>query len=121
MYKLQDLQNAYAAVFSNLIMIDFKTKSVIDMEADGMRGLKLEIDKEKACYRDIVGAINRHFKEGQYDLAHKRMADLERSAKYIDELENRLKEQRRKGLFSLADKLSRRGWKAQVIHVNDKN
>lgn len=118
MYKLDDLQKAYATVFSNLIMVNFRSKYVIDTEANRMRGLKLEIDKEKACCRDIIMAINRHFKEGQYELAYKRMADLEESMQYIDSLEDRLKEQRRIGLFSLADKLNRRGWKAQVIQLN---
>ncbi|MEK5069782.1 hypothetical protein [Sporosarcina sp. FSL K6-1508] len=83
-----------------------------------MEEIELEINKERACCRDVMTAINRHLEDRQYPLAQTRMNDLQKSINYIEVLENELKEQNRNKLFEVARELNRNGWKANVVRLD---
>lgn len=78
-----------------------------------MNMLELEIAKERACYKDVIKAINRHFTEGHYDLAKERIKDLGKSVDRIEHMESELKKQRRENLFKVARNLTAKGKKGK--------
>jgi len=62
---LIQLQTAYGQALRNLVFVDFVNKKVIG----GLETLEIELDKENACCKDLIIAINHLFRKGDIDLA----------------------------------------------------
>ena len=97
---LKQLQTAYEQALHNLVFVDFTNKKVIS--SGGLRGLEIELAKEKACRKDLIAAINYHFKSGDFDLAIERIGALSKRVDYIKNLENQVKAHRRNKLSEIA-------------------
>ncbi|WCH46413.1 hypothetical protein [Lysinibacillus sp. OF-1] len=108
---LGQLQNAYRQALRNLVFVDFVNKKVIG----GFDVLELELAKENACCKDLITAINHHFRRGDFDLAKERIDALRKRADYINRLENQVKAYRRNKLFEIASQLEKRGKESKVV------
>ncbi|MEK3728649.1 hypothetical protein [Lysinibacillus sp. FSL W8-0953] len=97
---LEQLQHAYEQSLQNLVFVDFSNKKVIS--SGGIRGLEIELAKEKACRKDLVTVINHHFKNNDFDLAIELIGSLTKRADYIKQLEKQVKDYRRKQLSEIA-------------------
>lgn len=95
---LEQLQLAYEQALNNLVFVDFVNKKVIG----GLGVLEIELAKENACYKDLITAINYHFKIGDFDLAKERIDALTKRADYIKRLEIQVESHRRNKLFEIA-------------------
>ncbi|MEK5429680.1 hypothetical protein MKY88_02345 [Lysinibacillus sp. FSL R7-0073] len=95
---LEQLQHAYKQALNNLVFVDFVNKKVIG----NFEVLEIELDKENACYKDLITAINYHFKVGDFDLARERIDALTKRADYIKRLEIQAKAHRRNKLCEIA-------------------
>lgn len=113
---LEQLQNAYRQALRNLVFVDFVNKKVIG----GFEVLELELAKENACCKDLITAINHHFRRGDFDLAKERIDALRKSADYINRLENQVRTYRRNRLFEIASHFEKRG-KASRTVIEDAN
>lgn len=102
---LGQLQQAYRQALGNLVFVDFVNKRIIG----GFEGLEIEFAKESACYKDLIAAINLHFRNGDFELAKERIDALTKRADYIKRLENQLKTLRRNRLFVVASQLEMQG------------
>lgn len=99
---LEQLQHAYEKSLRNLVFVDFLNKKVISR--GGLRGLEIELAKEKACRKDLITAINHHFKNGDFDLAIESIDALSERAIYIKQLEAQVKAHRRNKLSEIANR-----------------
>lgn len=97
---LKQLQHAYEKSLENLVFVDFLNKKVIS--SDGLRGLEIELSKEKACRKDLITVINHHFKYEDFDLAIELIDALSKRADYIKRLENQVQAYRRNQLSKIA-------------------
>ncbi len=97
---LEQLQNTYEQSLQNLVFVDFLNKKVIS--SGGLKGLEIELSKEKACRKDLMTVINHHFKNGEFDLAIELIDALSKRADYIKRLENQVKAYRRNKLSEIA-------------------
>lgn len=95
---LEQLQLAYKQALNNLVFVDFVNKKIIG----GYEGLEIEFAKENACYKDLITAINHHFRKGDIDSAKERINALTKRADYIERLEIQVKAHRRNKLFEIA-------------------
>ena len=108
---LEQLQHAYGQALNNLVFVDFVNKKMIgEFEV-----LEIEFAKENACYKDLVTAINIHFRNGDFDLAKERIGALTERADYIKRLEVQLTAHRRNKLIEIASQLCRQGKSAKVV------
>ncbi|WP_446936662.1 hypothetical protein [Lysinibacillus fusiformis] len=98
--QLEQLQHAYEKSLGNLVFVDFLSKKVIS--SGGLRGLEIELSKEKACRKDLITVINHHFKNGDFDLAIELIDTLSKRADYIKRLENQVMAYRRNKLSEIA-------------------
>lgn len=110
---LKQLQIAYEQSLQNLVYVDFVNKKVI--LNGGLRGLDIELAKEKACRKDIITAINYHFKNGDFDLAIELIDALSKRADYIKRLEDQVKAHRRSKLCEIASQFELEKVKASVV------
>lgn len=78
------------------------------ISSGGLRGLEIELAKEKACRKDLVTVINHHFKNGDFDLAIELIGSLTKRADYIKQLENQVKAYRRNQLSEIASQFELR-------------
>lgn len=99
---LEQLQHAYEKSLQNLVFVDFMNKKVIS--SGGLRGLEIELSKEIACRKDLITAINYHFKNGDFDLAIELIDDLSKRVDYIKQLEIQVKAHRRNKLSEIASR-----------------
>lgn len=113
---LEQLQTAYGQALKNLVFVDFINKKVICK--GGLDALELELSKESACCRDLIMAINLHFRQGDFDLVGERIECLTDRIDYIKRLEGQLKEQRRNRLFEIASQFHGQGKSAKVVKRN---
>ncbi|MFF2794954.1 hypothetical protein [Lysinibacillus xylanilyticus] len=97
---LEQLQTAYGQVLKNMVFVDFANKKVIS--SGGLRGLEIELAKEKACRKDLITVINHHIKNGDLDLAIELIDALSKRADYIKKMEKKVKAHRRNKLFEIA-------------------
>ncbi|UUV23866.1 MULTISPECIES: hypothetical protein [Lysinibacillus] len=102
---LEQLQHAYEKSLQNLVFVDFLNKKVIS--TGGLRGLEIELAKEKACRKDLIAAINYHFKNGDFDLAIELIDALSERAIYIKQLEAQVKAHRRNKLSEIASRFEK--------------
>ena len=109
---LEQLQHAYEESLQNLVFVDFMNKKVIS--SGGLRGLEIELSKEIACRKDLITAINYHFKNGDFDLAIELIDDLSKRADYIKQLEIQVKAHRRNKLSEIASRVE----KVSVVNRN---
>jgi len=114
---LEQLQTAYEQALKNLVFVDFVNKKVI--VTGGLNALELEHSKESACCRDMITAINLHFRQGNFDLAKERIEVLTDRVDYIKSLEGCLKEKRRNKLCEIASGLCRQGISAKAVRYDD--
>lgn len=110
---LEQLQHAYEKSLQNLVFVDFLNKKVIS--TGGLRGLEIELAKEKACRKDLITAINYHFKNGDFDLAIELIDALSKRADYIKRLEEQVKAHRRSKLCEIASQFELEKVKALVV------
>lgn len=108
------LQSAYRKALKNLVFVDFVNKKVIG----GIESLKLEHSKENACCMDLITAINKHFRDGDFELVKERIEVLTNRADYVNRLETQIKGHRRNKLFEIASQLEERGDKSKVVRYN---
>lgn len=113
---LGHLQTAYGQALKNLVFVDFVNKKTIC--TGGIDALEVEHSKESACCRDMIMAINLHFKKGDFDLVKERIDVLTDRVDYINSLEVYLKEQRRNKLFEIASHLRKQGKSANVVRYD---
>ncbi|GEM_PF-3430798 len=113
---LEQLQTAYGQALKNLVFVDFANRKVISV--GGLNALEMEYSKESACCRDIITAINLHFREGDFDLVKERIDVLTDRVDYIKSLEGYLKEQRRNKLFEIASHLCKQGKSVKVVRYD---
>ncbi|MGD2199875.1 hypothetical protein [Lysinibacillus fusiformis] len=97
---LEQLQNAYEKTLGNLVFVDFLSKKVVS--SGGLRGLEIELSKEKACRKDLITVINHHFKNGEFNLAIELIDVLSKRAEYIKRLEKQVQAYRRNKLSEIA-------------------
>ncbi|HBJ00695.1 MAG TPA: hypothetical protein DDY89_07200 [Lysinibacillus sp.] len=95
---LIQLQTAYGQALRNLVFVDFVNKKVIG----GFETLEIELDKENACCKDLIIAINHLFRKGDIDLAKEQINDLTKRSDYIERLEYQVNEHRRSKLCEIA-------------------
>ncbi|MGC7931257.1 hypothetical protein ACP3VS_21885 [Lysinibacillus sp. VIII_CA] len=108
---LEQLQHAYGHALKNLVFVDFVNKKIIG----GFEVLEMELEKENACCKDLITAINYHFRKGHFDLAKERIDVLTKRAKYIQRLEMQITAHRRNKLFENASHLRKQGKLADVV------
>lgn len=113
---LEQLQHAYGHALKNLVFVDFVNKKIIG----GFEGLELELAKENACCKDLITAINYHFREGHFDLAKERIDALTKRAEYIQRLELQVTTHRRNKLFEITSHLRKQGKSADVVSYDAK-
>ncbi|WP_337982832.1 hypothetical protein [Lysinibacillus sp. C5.1] len=113
---LGELQTAYGQALKNLVFVDFVNKKTIC--TGGIDALELEHSKESACCRDMITAINLHFRKGDFDLVKERIDVLTDRVDYTKTLEDHLKEQRRNKLFDIANQLNKQGKIGEVVHFS---
>lgn len=80
--------------------------------------IELEINKERACCRDVLVAIDKHLDGEQYDTARDRVNDLQKSINYIEVLESNLKERNRSESFKVSRGANRNGRKEKVVSLD---
>ncbi|MGE7942797.1 hypothetical protein ACQKNB_11985 [Lysinibacillus xylanilyticus] len=114
---IEQLQQAYKSGLKNLVFINFSNKLDIG-EAKGVNMSELELAKEIACCEDVLTAISWHLREGDYDLVKERIATLNKSVNYIEDIENRIKAQSRNNLHEIASQLCKQGKSAKVVTFN---
>lgn len=95
---LIQLQTAYGQALRNLVFVDFVNKKVIG----GFETLEIELDKENACCKDLIIAINHLFRKGDIDLAKEQINALTKRFDYIERLEYQVKAHRRSKLCEIA-------------------
>ncbi|MFJ7662984.1 hypothetical protein ACIQXW_11325 [Lysinibacillus sp. NPDC097162] len=108
---LEQLQTGYGQALKNLVFVDFTNKKIIG----GLDKLQIEHSKESACCKDLISAINIHFRKGDFDLVKERIDDLTESADYIKRLEGQIKEKRLNKLYKIASQLHQQGKLAEVV------
>lgn len=110
---LEQLQIAYEKSLENLVFVDFLNRKVILI--GGLRGLEIELAKEKACRKDLITVINHHFKKGDFDLAIELIDALSKRSDYIKHLEDQVKAHRRSKLCEIASQFELEKVKASVV------
>lgn len=111
---LNQLQQGYKNGLKNLVFVDFSNKSIVG----GRNMWELELSKEKACCEDVVMVINLLLKKGDYESVRGRLVALEKSVDYMEQLENHIKEQRRRRFYEIANSLNEQGLSAKVVKSN---
>lgn len=112
---LEQLQTAYEKTLKNLVFVDFLNKKVIS--TGGLRGLEIELAKEKAYRKDLITAINYNFKNGDFDLAIELIDALSKRADYIKRLDFQVKAHRRNKLSEIASRFE----KVSVVNYDAKH
>ncbi|MEA0556049.1 hypothetical protein U1P98_18515 [Lysinibacillus irui] len=102
---LEQLQHAYEKSLQNLVFVDFMNKKVIS--SGGLRGLEIELSKEIACRKDLITAINYHFRNGDFDLGIELIDALSKRADYIKRLDAQVKAHRRNKLSEIASRFEK--------------
>lgn len=108
---LNQLQQGYKNGLKNLVFVDFSNKSIVG----GKNMWELELSKEKACCEDVVMAINLLLKKRDYESVRERLVALEKSVNYMEQLENHIKEYRRRRFYEIANSLNEQGLSAKVV------
>lgn len=75
--------------------------------------LHTQLIREQACAEDMNKEIQMHIQEGQYDLAERRTADLMRSIKNMQQLQQRINDW--KNLNEVTQSLASRGLIGEVV------
>ena len=74
-----------------------------------LQRIEIEIEKEKACIKDLLHVICKHMEDGEYDLATMRELDVRKSIENVKKLDEK------KRFYVIAIDLMRDGITAKVV------